>query len=84
VSVFYRGLGRPQGLAFDISGNLYVAASLAGRRGIVRLRPDARAELFLSGPAIVGLAFTAAKQMILATNNALYRVDARIAGQPVP
>ena len=80
VSVFYRGLGRPQGLAFDAHGNLYVAASLAGRRGIVRIDPGANAELFLSGPAIVGLAFAASKQMILATNNALYRVDARIAG----
>lgn len=31
VDVFYRGLGRPQGMAFDVAGNLYVAASLAGR-----------------------------------------------------
>src|SRR6516225_11515662 len=37
VSVFYRGLGRPQGLAFDREGNLYVAASIAGKRGIVRI-----------------------------------------------
>ncbi len=35
VSTFYRGLGRPQGLAFDVQGNLYVAASLSGKRGIV-------------------------------------------------
>src|SRR5258708_18498985 len=40
VTVFYRGLGRPQGLAFDGEGNLYVAASLAGKRGIVTLMPD--------------------------------------------
>ena len=40
VSSFYRGLGRPQGLAFDREGNLYVAASHAGRRGIVRITPD--------------------------------------------
>ena len=42
VSVFFRGLGRPQGLAFDRHGNLYVAASLGGKRGIVRLTPQAR------------------------------------------
>src|ERR1700678_3280588 len=56
VDVFYRGLGRPQGMAFDAKGNLYVSASLEGRRGIVRITPDAKAELFLSGPAIVGVA----------------------------
>jgi len=30
VSTFYRGLGRPQGIALDNEGNLYLAASLAG------------------------------------------------------
>ena len=45
VSVFFRGLGRPQGLAFDRFGNLYVAASLGGKRGIVRLTPQAEAEV---------------------------------------
>ena len=54
VETYYRGLGRPQGMAFDVKGNLYVAASLGGRRGVVRISPDRNAELFLSGPAIVG------------------------------
>lgn len=83
VSVFYRGLGRPQGLAFDAEGRLYVAASIAGRRGVVRITPDAQAELFLSGPNIVGLAFTPSRALIVATSNALYRVDVGIAGLPL-
>ena len=33
VSTYYRGLGRPQGLACDVDGNLYVAASLGGSAG---------------------------------------------------
>jgi sugar lactone lactonase YvrE len=84
VDVFYRGLGRPQGLAFDVDGNLYVAASLAGRRGVVRINPDRNADLFLSGPSIVGIAFMAPKAMLLATNNALYRVDVGVQGRPLP
>ena len=84
VETFYRGLGRPQGIAFDLAGNLYVAASLAGRKGVVRIDPDRKAELFLSGPNIVGLAFTPARSMIVATNSALYRVDVDIQGRPLP
>jgi len=93
VERFYRGLGRPQGMAFDVEGNLYVAASLGGRRGVIRINREAEAELFLSGPAIVGLAFSPAKTLILATNNtspsrgadgALYRVNVGIEGFPRP
>ena len=42
TTVFYQGLGRAQGMAFDVSGNLYVAASLRGQRGIVRITPGGR------------------------------------------
>src|SRR6185436_14683993 len=64
VEVFYRGLGRPQGLAFDSDDNLYVAGSLGGRRGVVRITQDREASLFLSGPGIVGIAFSPAKSAI--------------------
>jgi sugar lactone lactonase YvrE len=83
VEVFYRGLGRPQGMAFDEEDQLYVAASLSGRKGVVRITPDRRAELFVSGPGIVGLAFSPSRSMILATSNALYRVDVGIKGRPL-
>jgi sugar lactone lactonase YvrE len=84
VDTYYRGLGRPQGMAFDADGNLYVAASLAGRRGIVRVGADRNAELFLSGPNIVGLAFLPSRALAVATSNALYRVDVNVAGKPLP
>jgi IPT/TIG domain len=80
VDVFYRGLGRPQGLAFDEEGRLYVAASIAGRKGVVRIYPDKRADLFLSGPGIVGLAFMPSRAMAVATTNAIYRVDIGLKG----
>jgi len=80
VSVFYRGLGRPQGLAFDAEGRLYVAASLGGRKGVVRFQQNQPPQLFLSGPNIVGLAFTPSRAMLVATNSAIYRVDVGIQG----
>jgi sugar lactone lactonase YvrE len=83
VEVFYRGLGRPQGLAFDDAGNLYVSASLGGRRGIVRISQDRKASLFLSGPGIVGLAFGHSTRMYITTTGALYRIDSGARGLPM-
>jgi sugar lactone lactonase YvrE len=83
VEIFYRGLGRPQGMAFDEEGRLYVAASISGRKGVVRVYQDRRADLFLSGPGIVGLAFTPSRAMVVATTNSLYRVDVGIKGRPL-
>jgi sugar lactone lactonase YvrE len=82
VELFYRGLGRPQGIAFDDHGNLYVAASMEGRRGVVRITQDAKAELFLSGPNIVGMAFQSTN-LLITTNSALYRVNAGVRGRPL-
>lgn len=84
VEPFFRGLGRPQGLAFDIDGNLYVVGSLSGRRGVVRIDADSHAELFLSGSGIVGIAFAPGKSMIVATKNALFRVRCGVEGRPLP
>src|ERR1051325_9018357 len=79
--VFFQGLGRPQGLAFDVAGNLYVAASLRGRRGIVRISPDAKkAELLVAGMNVVGLAFDRDGDMIVATNESVYRLELGIKG----
>ncbi len=76
VSLFYRGLGRPQGLAFDAGGNLCVAASLRGRRGIVRISADGKdAEMFVSGMNLIGLAFSATGDLAIASTDSLYSLQ---------
>jgi sugar lactone lactonase YvrE len=83
VSVFFRGLGRPQGLALDRDGNLYVAGSYGGRRGIVRITPQAQAEVVLSGSGIVGMALQPSGRAILATTDSLFTLDWDVRGLPL-
>lgn len=76
VSVFYKGLGRPQGLTFDAEGHLLVAASLRGRRGIVRISPDGKtADMFVAGMNLVGLAFNSTGDMAIASTDSVYRLS---------
>jgi sugar lactone lactonase YvrE len=83
VSTFYRGLGRPQGLAFDVDGNLYIAASVKGKRGIVKLTPDGKANLEVAGQGLVGLAFAPGRSVILATTNSVHHLSWNIQGLPL-
>jgi sugar lactone lactonase YvrE len=81
AEVFFRGLGRPGGLAFDSEGFLYVAASYRARRGIIRISPDAiDARLVVAGMNVIGLAFNAQGDMIVATNEAVYSLPLGIHG----
>ena len=83
ISAFYRGLGRPQGLAFDIDGNLYVAASLGGKRGIVRITPGKEASLMVSGQGLVGFCFAPGRSAVLATTNSIHHLSWGIQGLPL-
>ncbi|HEY6945907.1 MAG TPA: IPT/TIG domain-containing protein [Candidatus Acidoferrum sp.] len=89
VSVFFRGLGRPQGLAFDREGNLFVAASYQGRRGIVRISTQAHADIALSGSGLVGMTLQSSGRAILATSESnppsgvLFTLDWDVRGLPL-
>ena len=77
---WYRGLGRPQGLALSKEGDIYVTACLQGQRGVVRITPQGEATLVLSGANLVGLAFSPLGTTILATSEAIYDVDLGVEG----
>lgn len=80
ISTFYRGLGRPQGVAVDISGAVYVAASLEGRRGIVRISQSGDASMAVAGSGIVGLAFVPGGNVLIATATSVYEVALGVEG----
>lgn len=91
VSSFFEGLGRPQGLAFDIEGNLHVVASHGGRRGLIRISPQGQAECVVSGNSLVGVAFAPAVRggphaaaLILAAHTSLFHVGWPVPGLPLP
>ncbi len=81
LTEFYRGLGRPQGLALDVNDNLYVAASLNGRRGIVKITPEHKASLVVSGQNLVGLAFAPGRSAVLATTSGVHHLSWGIEGR---
>ena len=78
VDVVCDGFGRPQGLAFDATGALYVVDALAGAAGLYRVdvtRAQPEPELVLSAPALVGVAFDPAGGVVLASNDTIWRLD---------
>ena len=77
---WYRGLGRPQGLALGREGDVYVTACLHGRHGLVRVTPNGEASLVLAGNNLVGVAFSPLGTAILATHDAVYDVDLGVEG----
>jgi sugar lactone lactonase YvrE len=81
VETYVRGLGRPQGLAFDRDGNLYVAACYKGRHGVVRIDPATREiDHFIAGNNVVGLCFTRNGEMVVATSDSAYSLNLGIYG----
>jgi len=77
---WFRGLGHPIGLALSSEGDVYLAACLHGRPGLVRVTPHGEATLVLAGANLVGVAFSPLGTTILATHEAVYDVDLGVEG----
>jgi sugar lactone lactonase YvrE len=84
VERFFTGLGRPQGIAVDIEGALYVVGSYRGRRGILRLNSDANPEPIVAGINLVGIAFDFEDNLIVAESGSIFSVPLGITGKPLP
>src|SRR3569833_501771 len=77
---WYRGLGRPQGIAIASNGDNNDTGSIHGRRGLVRVTPGGEAAVVVAGPNLVGVAFSPLGTTILADNDAVYDVDLGVEG----
>ena len=84
VDRFFTGLGRPQGMAFDIEGRLYCVASYRGRRGIFKFKDPQKPELAVAGMSLVGIAFDYQENLMVTDATSLYRVRLGIIGKPLP
>ena len=74
VSVRSQAFGRPQGLAVDASGTLFVVEALAGASGVYRLPEGDAPELLVSGPDLIGLTFDRDNGLVLCSANSVYRL----------
>ena len=78
IDEIHAGFGRPQGLAFDSTGSLYVVEALAGQSGLYRLdvtqsRPQP--DLVLAAPSLVGVAFAPDAGLVVCSNETVWRLD---------
>ena len=89
VEVFYDGFGRPQGVAFDEKGRLYVVDALAGRGGLYRFddvsgaagRTTREPDQLIAAGGLVGVAFSTDGILALASSDTVYRLQAGVGGR---
>lgn len=67
--------GRPQGLTLDAQGVLYVIEALAGASGLYRVGESGDRDLVLAAPSLIGVAFDPDGNIIVASNDTVYRFD---------
>ena len=81
VQIACSTFGRPQGLAFDAQGGLYVVEALAGASGLYRLHDDGTPRHVLAAPALVGVALDPAGGLVVSSNETAYRLDVSVGGR---
>jgi sugar lactone lactonase YvrE len=74
VIPLHGGFGRPQGLAVDADGNIYVSEAKAGDSSILKISKSGEMTSFVAGPVMVGLAFYKNRDLAVASPNAIYKL----------
>ena len=78
VTIVTEAFGRPQGLAFDSTGALFVVDALAGAAGLYRVdlsEAHPRPVHMLSAASLVGVAFDPAGGIVLASSDTIWKLD---------
>jgi hypothetical protein len=75
VQVLSSEFGRPQGLACDSRGRLYVSEAVAGGPGLYRVSKDRPRELVMAAPELVGVAFDPRGGLVVCASDTVYRLD---------
>jgi hypothetical protein len=76
VTIRARGFGRPQGLAFDVSGTLHVVEALTSTNGLYRLTDGGESQLALAGSGLIGVAFDSSGGVVVCSNDTAFRLAA--------
>jgi sugar lactone lactonase YvrE len=74
VGILNVKFGRPQGIAFNPSGDAFVVEALAGASGVYHVAGDSSSELVLAGPNLIGIAFDSFGTMVVCSNETAYRL----------
>jgi len=75
IRVVSAEFGRPQGLACDADGALYVVEAVAGGAGLYRVREGHARELVMAAPALVGIAIDPRGGLVAVSPDTAYRLD---------
>jgi sugar lactone lactonase YvrE len=81
VTIRSRAFGRPQGLAFDAQGTLFVVEALAGASGVYRVPEQGEPELVVAGPDLIGLTFDRQNDLVVCSPDNVYRLPQSVASR---
>ena len=78
----YGGFGRPQGLAVDQTGNIFLCEAKAGDSAILKISQSGEITTAVTGPIMVGVAFDGQGNLAVCSLSAVYRLPLGNSKQP--